>query len=345
MIIGIGGYGYTGSTAVFDLLREYDEIDYIKTKRTLEFSFVYNPDGLFDLEFNVLRAPAKHLKGDWAIRRYMSYIDIYRKYFDSVTNGQFSRLNQQYLDSIIQVKYPRYVTLLDRKYINYPFVLIKALRKTQIRLEAKYKIDFHLVPKRMGYICVCPDQFIEKTKDFVAGVIQSTGVDLSKKVMLDQPFPPNNPEEVFQYYNDPYAIVVDRDPRDIYLIAKRLSHLAGSFIPHDSVKDFAEAYRDIRRGQAGDPSRVLRMNFEDLIYRYDETVKKIEAFLGLGVHTEPKKYLKPEVSVATTQLYKVYPDETENIKYIEQELSEYIYPFEQFGEIDFDRSDLYKKAY
>ena len=42
MIIGIGGYGYTGSTAVYDLLKEYDEVDYIKTNRTLEFSFVYN---------------------------------------------------------------------------------------------------------------------------------------------------------------------------------------------------------------------------------------------------------------------------------------------------------------
>lgn len=345
MIIGIGGYGYTGSTAVYDLLKEYDEVDYIKTNRTLEFSFVYNPDGLFDLEFNVLRAPAKHLKGDWAIRRYLSYINIYKKYFDSVTNNQFSKLNSKYIDDIVQVKYRRYVTLLDQQYTSYPLILIKALRKVQIRLEAKYKKDFHIVPKREGYICVYPDHFVEKTKEFIAGVIKSTGMDLTKKIMLDQPFPPNNPTEVFHYYDDPFAIVVDRDPRDIYLISKRLSHLAGTFIPHDSVEDFVEAYRDIRLGQAGDSSHVLRVNFEDLIYRYKDTIKQIESFLKLAEHTMPKKFFKPEVSIATTQLYKVYPDEAENIAFIERELKEYIYPFERYGNVMFDRSDLYKKTY
>ena len=345
MIIGISGYGYTGSTAVFDLLKEYDEIDYIKTNKTLEFSFVYNPDGLFDLEFNVYRSPAKHLKGDWAIRRYLSYVNIYKKYFDAVTNGQFSRATEKYIDSIVQVEYRRYLTLLDEKYTKYPLVLIKALRIIQMRLEAKFKKDYPIVPKRTAYISVCPDRFLENTREYIAEVIQSTGLNLNKKVLLDQPFPPNNPTEVFHYYKDPYAIVVDRDPRDIYLIAKRLSHLAATYIPHDTVEDFVEAYRAIRRGQEGDDSHVLRINFEDLIYRYEDTVKLIESFLNLGEHTAPKKYLKPERSIATTQLYKVYPDEADNIKYIERNLKEYLYPYESFGEIAFNRNDLYTSVY
>lgn len=345
MIIGVGGYGYTGSTAIYDLLKEYDEIDYVKTNRTLEFSFVYNPDGLFDLEFNVHRAPAKHMKGDWAVRRFLSYIDTYKKYFDLETDGQFSALSKQYIDDIVQVKYRRYITLLDQKYTGYPLVLIKILRKIQVRLEAKYHRLYHIVPKRDAYICVCPDDFVEKTKAYIDGIIRATGVDMTKKVMLDQPFPPNNPTEVFHYYDDPYAIVVDRDPRDIYLIAKRISFLAGSFIPHDDVHDFVEAYKDIRRNQKGDSERVLRLNFEDLIYDYDNTVRRIEGFLGLHSHDHVKRYFKPEVSVATTQLHKVYPDEAENIAYIEKELSEYLYPYEKYEDVDFDRSDLYKKAY
>lgn len=345
MIIGISGYGYTGSTAVFDLLKEYDEIDYIKTNRTLEFSFVYNPDGLFDLEFNVFRSPAKHLKGDWAIRRYLSYIKIYKKYFDAVTNGQFSRATEKYIDSITQVKYRRYLTLLDEKYTNYPLILIKALRIIQMRLEAKFKKDFPIVPKRTAYISVCPDQFLENTRDYISEVIRATGLDLKKKILLDQPFPPNKPMEVFDYYDDPYAIVIDRDPRDIYMIAKHFSHLAATYIPHDSVEDFVEAYKAIRRGQDGDASRVLRIHFEDLIYRYEDTVKEVEGFLHLGEHSFPKQYFKPEKSIATTQLYKVYPDEADKIKYIEENLKEYLYPFDRFGEKSFDRDDLYTSVY
>lgn len=45
------------------------------------------------------------------------------------------------------------------------------------------------------------------------------GADLSKPICLDQPFSGNNPENSFKFYNNPYAIIVDNDPRDLYLAA------------------------------------------------------------------------------------------------------------------------------
>ena len=120
---------------------------------------------------------------------------------------------------------------------------------------------------------------------------------------------------MFHYFDDPYAIIVDRDPRDIYLIVKRISYLVGTFIPHDDVRDYVDYYRIIRRHQEDDEKRVLRIRFEDLVYNYDDTVQTIERFLNIRNHDRIGSHFKPEVSITTTNLKRVYPDEAENIAY------------------------------
>ena len=71
---------------------------------------------------------------------------------------------------------------------------------------------------------------------------------------------------------------------------------------------------------------VMRINFEDLIYKYDETKKKIEKFLGFENRKQlnPKKYFNPDVSIKNTKLYtnKEYASE---VAYIEKNLKEYLY--------------------
>ena len=54
-------------------------------------------------------------------------------------------------------------------------------------------------------------------------------------------------------------------------------------LPHDPLL-FAKQYRDMRRtidDEIKDP-RILRIHFEDLIYRYDFTTKQINEFLGIS---------------------------------------------------------------
>ena len=101
-------------------------------------------------------------------------------------------------------------------------------------------------------------------------------------------------------------------------------------VPIANVQDFCSWYRltrEHRKYEHDDPAKVMRLYFEDLIYHYDETVDQICKLLNLdrSLHVSPKTKLIPERSIANTQMWKRYPDEEENIKHIETQLSEYCY--------------------
>ena len=74
MIIGVCGLGYTGSGAVQDLLKEYEEIEDLTGD--YEFGFVYKPDGILDLRHHLVEAPCRDLSSNVAIKRFLDNVDI-----------------------------------------------------------------------------------------------------------------------------------------------------------------------------------------------------------------------------------------------------------------------------
>ena len=56
-----------------------------------------------------------------------------------------------------------------------------------------------------------------------------------------------------------------------------------------------------------DNPQVLYLHFEDLVYRYDETVEKIEKFTGLTpqLHLHPRTRFIPENSINNTQNFRI----------------------------------------
>ena len=85
--------------------------------------------------------------------------------------------------------------------------------------------------------------------------------------------------------------------------------------------------REHRKYERDNENKVMRLYFEDLIYHYDETVDKICSFLNISKssHISPLTKLIPERSISNTKLWLKYPEEVENIRYIEQNLAEYCY--------------------
>mgnify|MGYP002772157956 CR=1 FL=1 len=159
------------------------------------------------------------------------------------------------------------------------------------------------------------------------------GADFSKIVVLDQPFEGNNPEQSFAFFDDPYAIVVDRDPRDLY-IASSYQWPDGTFMPRRDVKAFVEYYKQQRLNiDRRQNTRVLRINLEDMIFNYAETSKRINDFLGLedAQHVESLKYFNPERSIKGSQLYKKISGHDKEIQYIEEQLNNYLFPFESYS--------------
>ena len=74
---------------------------------------------------------------------------------------------------------------------------------------------------------------------------------------------------------------------------------------------------------------ILRLHFEDLIYNYNETVSLIEQFVGIDSksHIKPGMHFAPQVSIKNTQNFRMENSWSQEVKYIEEHMKEFIYPF------------------
>lgn len=334
MIIGACGYGATGSGAIFDFLREFDDI---QVKSEAEFKYTYQVDGLQDLEYHLMKQYAKNASGDMAIKRFLSSVNYAHTPFvgQAVPRKEYIRLSKEYASSIYQATWigmesadyevgflPKSVTVLGFKKFIIPWY------------EKIFKKTYNFWPLRRLYVAIEPDGFYEKSAQYMEKMLLAMGFDLSKPILLNQPFEGNNPENSFKYFKNPKAIVVDRDPRDVFLAHEKVYFGEGRHMPRGDVKAFVELYRNVRKNQKRiENDKIIFINFEDLVYNYEKTTQKVINFLGIKNHSNPKKFFDPEKSIFNTQLYNKYLGYDDEIKYIENELKEYLFPYHKYPKL------------
>lgn len=333
MIIGVSGYGYTGSGAVLDLLKEFQDCDCSFDE---EFVFPYCPHGLQDLEYHLVTGGTRYFSSDIAIKEYKELIrnhitprSVYRRKY----KGKLKEITDRYIASIVDLTWEGYSpsdSLCSDNIIRHLLRFTLYGRLIMCYEKATKKRWPFPTGDRM-YLAVRPDNFLEKTKSYIREVMESFTCDLSRTVVLNQPFDVNDPRRSMKFFDDPKAIIVDRDPRDVYLLIKCGLPFSNSWTPSNSVDDFIKYYRLNRAMNNYSEDRdILRIRYEDLIYEYERICKVIISFLGL----ERSEWAKgtrfdPHVSISNTQLYLRFPEYLEDIKVIEKELPEYLYPFER----------------
>lgn len=336
MIIGACGYGATGSSVLTDLLREYDDVQVFDN---FEFTCSYKVDGLEDLEYHLMKQYAKGESGDYAIKRFLDASHCFETPFINkpCSGKKYYRLSEEFISKLIQIKYKgvlsadlmlsknilRNVLAFASKKILMPKIITRITRKQS-----------YIWPCRDIYYSIEPQNFYQEAKVYTTNIIQAMGADMSKPICLDQPFEGNCPEQSFPFFEDPYAIVIDRDPRDLYLAGKYTKDPNFKFAPKNDVKKFVIYYRNMRKHYKENP-RVLRICFEDMVYKYDDSIRLIEEFLKLGEHKRPKSLFDPSRSINNTQLIRLHPNDKGEIEYIEKELKNFLYPFEKFNSVKF----------
>ncbi len=335
MIIGSCGFGGTGSSVLTDLLSEYEGIQVFDR---FEFVIPYRVDGLEDLEYHLMKQYAKFESGDYAIKRFLAQARCYKTPFiNKPCNGdKFYQLSEKFIESICQVRYRGTDTadVLSGNVLRNIFAFAsKKVLMPKVIEKITHKPSY-LWPCRDMYYAIEPENFYDEAKKYINSILLAMGADLSKPICLDQPFEGNNPEQSFPFFEDPYAVIIDRDPRDLYLDAIYNKSPDGKFFPRTNVQDFVIYYRNMRK-EKKNSNRVLHMSFEALIYEYDKSVKAIEDFLHLGPHTKPMSVFNPNKSINNTQTLRLHPENENDIRYIEQELSEYLFPFERYPKPEF----------
>lgn len=350
MIIGVCGFGSSGSSAVTDYLKEFSSTSVLDD---VEFTLPFIPDGIRDLDFHLNESIAKYYSSDVALTRFKMCIDYLAIELDKYTNGCFKRLSYEYIDNISQYKRIGFGSsdyLIFNGFFHRYFGLSIMKCRVIPLIEKILKRDVSIWPMREMVFSIKPDNFYGLTKDYLESILVSMGGDKKRPIVLNQPFPGNDPISYFKYFKDAKAIVVDRDPRDTYAFAKMFLRNAGRFIPTDSVEQFVMYYKNMRDGMPYkiENKNVLVINFEELVYNYDETSLKIDKFCDIKREDRIRTLFVPQNSINNTQVFKRYPELSEDISYIEKELRDYLFDFERYpdyspkGEMFYGRSSLNK---
>ena len=328
MLVSVCGFGSTGSSAVSDYISEFSSAQVLDS---IEFDLIYRPDGLFDLYNHIQNSADRTYSMSYAVERFKKMLEYH--ILDYYSGGDRQRkkdlecIFDKFERKIISVEwygfqncfYSRYKSFFQGVFLGHFF---------------KFAERKHCYPITKISICKKGDKLLDCFKELVNDILLFLGADFSKTVVLDQAFSGNNPQACFPFFDCPKAIVVDRDPRDLFIFAnevlkKKKFFQHTMFMPTQSVEEFINYYRLIRQGQPylqNNPN-IMRVSFEDLIYKYEESTLGIRLFCGLDERNHIEQQFDPSLSIANTQLFKRFPKYKNEVAKIEKELSEYLYHF------------------
>ncbi len=335
MIVSTCGFGSTGSSAVSDYLLECSGLT-IYDK--FEFNLVHMDDGLEDLEYHLMNN-TRSFSSIVAIERFKKAYLMHVHYW-SVNSGKneklFIKVLDDFLASIIQVSFvgDKPLVLMNKLEL---YLGVSIINQRIIPFLEKHKIlkkNYNYYPLSRVNVSCRPQNFNEAAKKMVSDFLSLLGCNSSECLVLDQAFTGNNPQKSFKYFDNPYAIVVDRDPRDQYIFAKKFLKSRGRYIPTNDVDDFIAYYRCLRDNQPYlcDDKRILRIQFEEMVYEYDAAADKIDKFLSIK-NDRRKTVFVPEISAANTNLVLKFPEFKRDVQKIEKALPEYLFHFENYKQV------------
>lgn len=346
------GYMGSGSSAVTDLISETASISV--ANGSYEYIFMHCPNGLFDLEDKLLIGN-NAIRSDEAVHSFIREMDLLynnSNYWPGSYKKTVSRQFMKYVDEFIaEIS----TSVFDESIWYYqvrPITIKQNALCLARRLLTKISLGkVHMKPpvnyKKM--IIAFPESkvFYSAAKKFLNNILIDMGLG-DGSILADQLVLPHNLFRMDHYFDDnTRVIVVDRDPRDVFLLNKYIWNCRGMRIPYPfDALSFCRFYREMRKSER--PStfeRILRIHFEDLIYNYDEAIKEIFDFIGIDYSTHINKFSAfcPNKSIINTQIFNRNPEYMKEAQIIEKELAEYLYDFPKLSveETDMNEKDMF----
>ena len=338
-LITTTGFSNTGSGAIIHLLSEFDGM--ANPIDNYEIRLLYDPDSISDLEYHIVEDPHRQNSG-YALLRFKDYIDFntnkfLNPHYERICKGKFREMSYNFLNDITEFRYhgSSYLDILRRGKLYW--FLYRCYRKFVLLFLTRNTLPFvrpSLIAPKLLYAPTCNgDVFLQCAKKYVGSFLKYVNNTDDNYLMIDQFLPPTNVTRYERYIPDDYqlrAFIVDRDPRDLYVIFKKIGN--NKALPCDDVNIFCDWYLWTRKQSRliKDTKSVKRIQFEDLIYEYERTRNEIIAFCGLDENDCSRKrtIFKPELSINNTQTWIRFPDTHEDVKIIKSRLEDFCYDFE-----------------
>lgn len=336
------GYMGSGSSALTDLLGEFDGFE--APLGSFEFVFMHCPNGVFDLEDKLLLGN-NALRSDEALRSFLKAMEeLYSTPFWWVgeykehLSERFMDITRDYVRSLTQFTSESFWYHQEKRgWKAFPrLALNKVIRTISVgRIWPKKPLDY----EGMLFALPTPDEFYEASRRYVRNVTNEVSCE-APNVIFDQLVLPFNAWRFDDYFPaQAECFIVERDPRDVFLANKYVWAKSNAQIPYPmDAAMFVAYYRRMRQlERPTESAHVHRIRFEDLVYRYDETLARIRRILNIEPSTEQQvgEGFDPQGSINNTQLF-MLPEFVDEAMIISEELSEYLYefPFERIPEAE-----------
>lgn len=341
--VAVTGFVGTGSSAIIDLLREFDNCGIaLGEDRAYEHIPFYADNGLFDLGAILMNVNSS-LRSDTAISSFKDSMEWLNNnnfgWFGSykwLVGDRFESIVNEFISSI---SYP----ISGNSYSHYKYVkfsifkvaLQLAARIVYKRPVVKWGRKYIYDKKQMYFSMPTESEFYSAAKKFVNNYFEICA-DKNKDIMIyDHLLWPQQTHLVDQYFDKKFKmIIVKRDVRDLFTLNKHFWFKPpegnGNPLFPTNPEDFIDYWKrlDVVYDNANH-DKVLYVNFEDLVYKYDKTVAEIISFLGLSStqHVNKKKFFDPEKSIKNTQTFTINKEWHNEIILLEKRLKENIYQF------------------
>lgn len=341
IIIPITGYMGSGSSAVINLLDEYSSIKSVpQLGRVYEHIPFYFRGGLFDL-YSTLKDGTSPMNSDANINRFLEAMRVLNdnKFiwcgnYKSMFGSRFMDINYEFISRISS----KYHAINVNHYTGTRFSFYRLARQIGARVLLGRKVYYPGIQvsfdKNQSYIGLPTKEELDAAaKKYTADYFALFTNGEEGRYVFDHTILPQQIDAFSDCFEDNVKIiVVNRDPRDIFLLNKYVWFAppigrGKPFFPTD-VKEFAALWKRMVK-PSFNTKKCLVINFEDLIYQYERTVAIIEKYLEIdsSCHVRPKTELIPEQSIENTQVFNVKDEWAEEVSCFSDELGEYLYKF------------------
>ncbi|MFA0204160.1 hypothetical protein AB4450_13015, partial [Vibrio breoganii] len=274
-IVFAAGLGSTGSSALVDLLREFDDF----YSPNDEFRLFVDPDGIVNLK-NAFVDNWSIFQTDMALRRFEKLVKQlnrkwignyfrldHRKYFDQYMVERSNKL----INDLTQVKYNGLWYAINNFYYAY-------LIRTNFIHDSISRSWFNSRPMRIGKK-LTGFEFDALINEYINDLVSyCLDKNNKSKFCFNENFSAMFPNNINSMVKGSKIVLVVRDPRDVYADSLRVKWLG---MPN-KFEDYLEWQRsiyngwmDIQTSKEINLNNLLVIKFEDLVGDYENTKIKV----------------------------------------------------------------------
>ena len=268
-----------------------------------------------------------------AIKRFYKFCKYgaFGKKMRNLIGKDYDYLYNEYVDKIAKVSW-------EGAFSDYDSIDISCDIKNPFLWRVKKRVEFEITKRypslliqrnsKRFFSFISEDEFDEITKNFLRNLFVLLKIDINNLTAIDMLFSATNPTLGMEFFDDAKAIIINRDPRDIY-VSSKLHKEDSRFMPNDDVYKFIEYYKMINELLNQNIDNIIKIQYEDLIYKYDYTTNKIKGFMNIkSKPVNEFEYFNPCYSVRYTNRKKLYNIYSKDIMVIENVLNDFLYDFD-----------------